>query len=232
MTGAILKLYKPPSVEEWQLLFASLLPGAHVAAIASDGCPYHRMTVNLEDAGFEIRDQIVWISETTIPIAPARKPLREPTIASNVLKYGTGAINVGACRIDTVDDLNGGRYSDNKRGDDGNTYGSGLNLRSKADFVQPQGRFPANVILSKAAGFRLDEQSGVSSSPTKVTRGANRNQTFGKIGFCMEKQVDVPFHGDSGGASRFFKCCDTEQELIAYLRLLITPPEVQCLDRN
>jgi hypothetical protein len=36
MTGAILKLCKPPSVEESQLLFVRLLPGAHVVAIASE----------------------------------------------------------------------------------------------------------------------------------------------------------------------------------------------------
>src|SRR5699024_7975770 len=33
------------------------------------------------------------------PIVLARKPLAEKTVARNVLAYGTGAINVDACRI-------------------------------------------------------------------------------------------------------------------------------------
>lgn len=79
------------------------------------------------------------------PICLARKPL-EGTVAENVLKWGTGAINIDGCRIATDENLNGGRYSDNKNEDDGNTYGSGINKRSVNDYSQPLGRFPANVI--------------------------------------------------------------------------------------
>src|SRR5690625_4508910 len=39
------------------------------------------------------------------PIVLARKPLPEKTVARNVLAYGTGAINVDACRIETPDGL-------------------------------------------------------------------------------------------------------------------------------
>ena len=35
------------------------------------------------------------------PIVLARKPLSEATVAANVLRWGTGAINVGACRVAT-----------------------------------------------------------------------------------------------------------------------------------
>src|SRR5699024_2772277 len=38
------------------------------------------------------------------PIVLARKPLAEKTVARNVLAYGTGAINVDACRIATDED--------------------------------------------------------------------------------------------------------------------------------
>ena len=33
------------------------------------------------------------------PIILARKPLGENTVAANVLKWGTGALNIDACRI-------------------------------------------------------------------------------------------------------------------------------------
>ena len=38
------------------------------------------------------------------PIILARKPLAEPTVASNVLRHGTGAINVDGCRIEATED--------------------------------------------------------------------------------------------------------------------------------
>lgn len=47
----------------------------------------------------------------------------------------------------------------------------------------------------------LDEQSGVSKSPGKVTRGSSRS-----LGYHMGQQKDVPCPADSGGASRFFYC--------------------------
>lgn len=82
------------------------------------------------------------------PICLARKPLSEKTVAANCLRWGTGAINVDGCRVGTADDLNGGRYSDNKIGNDGATYGAGINKRSASDYAQPLGRFPANLCLS------------------------------------------------------------------------------------
>jgi len=45
------------------------------------------------------------------PIVLARKPLSEGTVAANVLKWGTGALNVDGCRIETDESLNGGAYA-------------------------------------------------------------------------------------------------------------------------
>jgi hypothetical protein len=50
------------------------------------------------------------------PICLARKPLSEPTIAANVLKWGTGALNIDGCRIETEESLNGGAYAKNSIG--------------------------------------------------------------------------------------------------------------------
>ena len=47
------------------------------------------------------------------PIVVARKPLSEKTVADNVLKWGTGGINIDDCRIPTSDKLNGGAYAKN-----------------------------------------------------------------------------------------------------------------------
>lgn len=44
------------------------------------------------------------------PIVVARKPF-PGTVAANVLKYGTGGLNIDGCRVATADNLNGGCYS-------------------------------------------------------------------------------------------------------------------------
>jgi site-specific DNA-methyltransferase (adenine-specific) len=36
----------------------------------------------------------------------ARKPLSEKTVAENVLKWGTGAINIDGCRVETDERYN------------------------------------------------------------------------------------------------------------------------------
>lgn len=83
------------------------------------------------------------------PIVLARKPLEKGlTIAENVLKWGTGAINIDGCRVGTNDDLNGGAYrGENNKTDDGHTFFlDSSNIKGK--YIQPQGRFPANIILT------------------------------------------------------------------------------------
>src|SRR5215470_2002058 len=39
------------------------------------------------------------------PIVLARKPLSEKTVAANVLRWRTGALNIGSCKIETADNL-------------------------------------------------------------------------------------------------------------------------------
>ena len=55
-----------PSVEFWKECLRVLKPGGHVLSFGS--CKtYHRMAVNVEDAGFEIRDQIMWVFGSGFP---------------------------------------------------------------------------------------------------------------------------------------------------------------------
>jgi site-specific DNA-methyltransferase (adenine-specific) len=54
------------SVELWSECLRVLKPGGHLLAF-SGSRTYHRMTVAIEDAGFEIRDMISWISNKTFP---------------------------------------------------------------------------------------------------------------------------------------------------------------------
>ena len=107
------------SVELWTECLRVLKPGGHLLAF-SGSRTYHRMVVAIEDAGFDIRDMISWISNKTFPkshnlkdewqgwgtglkptvepIVMARKPLIG-TVAANVLEHGTGALNIDGSRI-------------------------------------------------------------------------------------------------------------------------------------
>ena len=58
--------YDVPSKEIWVEALRVLKPGGHLLAF-SGSRTYHRMVVNIEDAGFEIRDQIMWIYGSGFP---------------------------------------------------------------------------------------------------------------------------------------------------------------------
>ena len=52
--------------ETWELAFQLLKPGGHLLAFGGSRT-YHRMAVAIEDAGFEIRDQIMWLYGSGFP---------------------------------------------------------------------------------------------------------------------------------------------------------------------
>jgi len=58
--------YDVPSKEIWEECMRVLKPGGHLLAFAGSRT-YHRMAVRIEDAGFEIRDQIMWIYGSGFP---------------------------------------------------------------------------------------------------------------------------------------------------------------------
>ena len=76
----------------------SLLPGSHVVLLSenpNDGIVGRRM-------GLEVRDSILVLSRKGTSFAFLfRKPCSEGTVAENVLRYGTGALNIDGCRINT-----------------------------------------------------------------------------------------------------------------------------------
>ena len=52
--------------ETWELCFKVLKPGGHLLAF-SGSRTYHRIAVAIEDAGFEIRDQVMWLYGSGFP---------------------------------------------------------------------------------------------------------------------------------------------------------------------
>lgn len=119
--------YDVPSVEVWERVLSAVRPGAHLLTFAGTRTQ-HRMAVRVEDAGWEIRDLIVWLYGTGFPksldvsaaisarfdadrgdwgtaLKPAMEPVtlaRRPlagTVAANVLEHGTGALSIDGTRV-------------------------------------------------------------------------------------------------------------------------------------
>jgi len=201
---------------------------------------YHRMTCGIEDAGFEIRDTIMWLYGSGFPkslnivenvdrkinkitkgnsewegwgtalkpsvelIVVARKPLSEKNVALNVLKWGTGGINIDACRIgNEIHKVNVNDFSNIHS----NKYGSGAEIKTKG-YREQKGRFPANIILDEEAGKMLDEQAHLTRAFAPVKSG--QKEWGGEIYHKFETGGDdgKTFYDDGKrqGASRFFYC--------------------------
>lgn len=142
-----------------------------------------------------------------------RKPCSEKTVASNVLKWGTGAINVDASRVEAEDSAalakNWDRIQSTQKGATAFKGLGEIDLSGRA----PSGRFPANLILShtpyceddqcdiECAVREMDRQSGISKSTANVRHNnpsVNLAMSGANLGHLSHG------HADSGGASRFF----------------------------
>lgn len=170
----------------------------------------------------------------------ARKPL-SGTVAANVLQHGTGALNIGGCRLPTQ-----GRPLIIKTGE--TSPGSSFDTaHSRAAGSTTAGRWPPNVALDEEAAAMLDAQSGERRNGGQ--NATSNRASCGYRGFGAESEPSR-FAGDTGGASRFFYCpkastrernagLGDEQNphptvkpiaLMRWLVRLITPPGQMVLD--
>jgi site-specific DNA-methyltransferase (adenine-specific) len=135
------------------------------------------------------------------PVIVARKPI-EGTVANNVLKWGTGGLNIDGSRIAT-DEV---KEQEAKRNAYENSYGGfdgGIARHNGSGTSHTQGRWPANIILDPYTAELLDEQSGDSKGRIGMTKHSGPNEVY--AGWTKNKQ-DSYSAGiqDTGGASRFF----------------------------
>lgn len=134
------------------------------------------------------------------PITLARKPISEKTIAKNVLKWGTGGVNIDGCRVPTSDDLNGGTYSKGLPSNDG--FFKGLKNKCGKEYKQPKGRYPANLIHDGSSDVLslFPETAKGWGKATNSTKSKDSSM-FG-IGGVNANRYDI----GSGSAARFFYC--------------------------
>ena len=138
-----------------------------------------------------------------------RKPLSEKTVAKNVLKWGTGGINIDGGRVASEKPIEAGRGGLPPR--ETGIYGK---FDGTDKGTQTKGRFPSHLLLSHSPHCTesqcdlecpvslLDEQSGDSKGT-----GKRKTKTKNSMGFQggAGKYDDFSYPG-SGGASRFFYC--------------------------
>lgn len=141
----------------------------------------------------------------------ARKPLIG-TVAANVARYGTGAINVDACRINASAQDTAARESRN-----GSTvrpaggYGGGWHggdERGRIDL----GRWPANLILDPVSAAMLDEQTEDVIHGAGHARDKMVTTDYAATSYNMSGTVNMRRLGDTGGASRFYYVCKPSRE--------------------
>ena len=139
------------------------------------------------------------------PVVVARKPLAG-TVAANVLAWGTGALNVDGCRIETTEPGGRPHISADGGGNSVGVYGDGLHgSRNLGKF--DQGRWPANVVLDEEMARRLDEQSGEQRDGTAVKRNRSEDgrAPYDASSYMItDRSREDHGYGGQGGASRFF----------------------------
>lgn len=251
----------------WAAVLRVLKPGAHLLAFGGTRT-FHRMAVAIEDAGFEVRDCVMWMYGTGFPknlnvgngfgtaLKPAWEPIivaRKPligTVAENVLTHGTGALNIDGCRVPTDDNLNGGAYSDGSRAAAGawaeatGMLGAG-GARLSGAYVQPLGRWPANVIHDGSDEV-LDAFAAFGERPGQIARARTDGGDMGNkvLGALRHITTNPQPRGDAGSAARFFYSAKATKAdragskhptvkplaLMRYLCRLVTPPGGTVLD--
>lgn len=301
----------------WKDVLRVLKPGGHLAAFSASRT-YHRMACAIEDAGFEIRDSLMWVYGTGFPksqdvskfidkmagaerevigqdrnfgkskaadgknafgdyagtwditkpatalaaewegwgtalkpafepIVLARKPLSEGTVAANVLRWRTGALNIDASRIHTAGS-EAKAYTVKRLKPGATLAAEGGNWRPEGDDAETyegstkDGRWPANVVHDGSdevvGAFPTTGGGGTprEKSPNKGSNwaiGAERSSIPGGATYC-----------DSGSAARFFYSAKASKAdrngskhptvkpiaLMEWLCNLITPPGGTVLD--
>lgn len=221
------------------------------AGNARDGYAAHEQHVGQTAAAREWSGWGTALKPAFEPIVVARKPL-SGTVAGNVQAYGTGALNIDACRVGLNGESWGGNRENAHTDYSGKVYGQFGEQYAKPS--NPAGRWPANVVLDGGMADELDKQSGVSRDGVAVRRnGASAASFFASQSGRPAATEPLPDagYGGEGGASRFFptfrysaKAATTERptadgvahptvkplDLMRWLIRLVTPPHGTVLD--
>ncbi|KAK6697721.1 hypothetical protein SNK04_013816 [Fusarium graminearum] len=214
-----------------------LKPGGHMLAF-SGSRTYHRTAAGIEDAGFEIRDQIMWVYGSGFPkshngpwggtaLKPAHEPVvmaRKPlagTVEANWRDHGTGALNIDVCRVDldgvpnpSVARRQGAiNHLSIRKAAEAEAEGKLESRQSEGAYRAERegealGRWPANLIHDGS-----DEV--LTAFPNAPGQQRDTGPTFARTAQVYGEYAGVSEHrarGDSGNAARFFYCAKASRE--------------------
>ena len=224
-------------VAVWAECLRVLKQGGHLLAFGGSRT-YHRLAVAIEDAGFQIRDQIMWVYGSGFPkslnvakqdgcevwqgwgtaLKPAHEPIvlaRKPldgTVAKNVLTHGVGGINIDGCRVAYPEgEVDFDRVQRQQANGSGNTI---TNAFGASALVGTEIKtYKENGRFP--ANFIHDGSDEVLQlfPETKAGVAVRRNSggnTFG--GDNPKPQMDDLGYADSGSAARFFYCAKANKK--------------------
>ncbi len=191
--------------QDWAEQALRVLKPSHYLLAFGGTRTWHRLACALEDAGFEIRDTLMWLYGSGFPKGRAcLKPAWEPIILAR--KPGPmRELGIEECRIGVRDESK--MYVQPRPTTDkgGASWSKGEHV--PFHYGDSGGRWPANLVLDEDAAAMVDGQTAGLRGGVSVNR--NRDAAADKpasvYGTFKCDTADVTY-GDSGGASRFYYC--------------------------
>lgn len=178
-----------------------LASGAHMVVFAPD----ERAALEARRYGFTLRDTLLVYSPGRAEVAYLlRKTLGEPTVAENLMKHGTGGINIERCRVSWG--------AEKPSQEEWNRLGSGGSGESTTAFLQhtaireyyakglipvPSGRWPTNLVVIHGPGCRLVGTRSVSSRTREFPEGDEGRADTGTWRF-RPTEATARGYGDNG----------------------------------
>lgn len=174
--------YSVPDVVIWKEIYRVLKPGANLLCFGG-ARTYHRMAVNIEDAGFEIRDQLMWIFGAAMPkslnigkqlvktgydpnewggYGTSLKPGFEPLVLARKPIVGTMTENVlnwncGGLAIE-ASRIGNQTFTINRFTEGAKPFGDAVGASYES--IESTGRYPSNLILDEESAALVDTQRG------------------------------------------------------------------------
>lgn len=199
-----------PGVPFWQPVLRVLKPGGYMLAMGGTRT-YHRLTCAIEDAGFEIRDCIMWLYGSGFPKGKGcLKPAYEPILLCRKPGPNVMPLEIDECRIPaSQQDIKAASVPQPTMRPNGMDSGYALGTghgRNGETFDMSAGRWPANVthdgsdeVLEAFAAFgEMGGGFGV--------RGGRQDDS----GWGMSGTMEAVGYGDTGTAARFFYCAKAD----------------------